>query len=415
MNTPHVSVFHDVLLQAISSLKENRLRTVLSVLGIMIGICAVMVVGTVSQGVKKYVYQELDSYGLETLWIYRNWQDENPFRSVRKGTGIDNDDLKFTYSCCPSVKQVSPVVYTNRGPVPMRTKGSFLKANLEGVGINYIDINNDAILLGRDFREDDIHRKKSVAIIGTKVRDELFGAHVNPIQQVIRWRDVRLTVIGVIEEKNREILSQLGADNYDPNKRVLIPYTLYQQELASNNIGTLQAEAISKDKTDEALKEIIDLLKRRHNYRYEYVGESMDAWIATAEELLRNISLIGLVAALISLLVGGMGIMNIMSTSVVERTREIGIRKALGAQRQDILLQFLLEATVVSIIGGVLGMVLGIFVGFGISAVSGYDLGVSWSSAFYAVLVSVAVGMMSGYYPAHRAAKLKPVDALRYE
>ena len=308
MNTPHVSVFHDVLLQAISSLKENRLRTVLSVLGIMIGICAVMVVGTVSQGVKKYVYQELDSYGLETLWIYRNWQDENPFRSVRKGTGIDNDDLKFTYSCCPSVKQVSPVVYTNRGPVPMRTKGSFLKVNLEGVGINYIDINNDAILLGRDFREDDIHRKKSVAIIGTKVRDELFGAHVNPIQQVIRWRDVRLTVIGVIEEKNREILSQLGADNYDPNKRVLIPYTLYQQELASNNIGTLQAEAISKDKTDEALKEIIDLLKRRHNYRYEYVGESMDAWIATAEELLRNISLIGLVAALISLLVGGMGI-----------------------------------------------------------------------------------------------------------
>jgi ABC-type antimicrobial peptide transport system permease subunit len=381
----------------------------------MIGICAVTVVGTVSQGVKKYIYQELDTYGLETLWIYRKWEDKNPFRSTREGSGIDNDDLKFLQSCCESVKRVTPVVYSSEKGIQMRSKGKYTKTNLEGVGINYLDINNDKLVLGRNFREEDIQHRKPVAIIGTKIRDELFGSHSNPITQVLRWGEIRLTVIGVLDFKDRSILAQLGTDDYDVNQRVLIPYTLYQQQFGSKEIHTLQAEALNISVTKKALDELIEVLKRRHNYHYEYVAESMDGWISTAEDLLRKISFIGLMAALISLLVGGMGIMNIMSTSVVERTREIGIRKALGAYRRDILLQFLMEATAISIIGGILGMILGIFAGFGISYISGYDMGVSWSTAFLAVLVSIAVGMMSGYYPAHRAASLKPVDALRYE
>jgi putative ABC transport system permease protein len=141
----------------------------------------------------------------------------------------------------------------------------------------------------------------------------------------------------------------------------------------------------------------------------------MKTWIETAENVLNNISLVGLVAASISLFVGGLGIMNIMGTSVVERTREIGIRKALGAYRRDILLQFLLEASVVSLVGGFLGMILGIFLGFVIGYFSGYDLDVSWSTAFIAITVSIIVGIASGYIPAHRASKLEPVSALRYE
>ncbi|MBL1274924.1 MAG: ABC transporter permease [Ectothiorhodospiraceae bacterium] len=415
MNAFQSSLIHDVFLQAIASLKENRLRTILSIMGITIGICAVMVVGTVSQGVKKYIYQELDTYGLESLWVYRKWENQDPFRSVREGSGIDNDDLKYIRSCCSSVKNVTPVVFSDENDITMRSKGTYTNVNLEGVGVHYADINNDTITQGRDFRLEDIQRRKAVAIIGTKIRDELFGPHSNPLRKSLRWGNVRLTIIGVLDVKNRDILSQLGTDDYDVNKRVLIPYTLYQQQLGSKDIHTLQAEAVSINETEKALDQLTEYLNRRHSFHYEYVTESMEGWITTAEDLLRNISFVGLIAALISLFVGGMGIMNIMSTSVVERTREIGIRKALGAYRRDILLQFLLESTVVSVIGGVLGMVLGIFVGFGISYLSGYDLGISWFTAALAVLVSIAVGMISGYYPAYRAASLKPVDALRYE
>jgi putative ABC transport system permease protein len=410
-----MDMYRDIFTQALSSLKENKLRTMLSILGITVGIGAVMIVGTVSDGVNKYIYAELDTYGLETIWIYRKWEDDNPFRSARKGSGINNADLNSIRSCCPSVRRVTPVVYADQNSVQMRSKNKFSNVNLEGVGIHYFAINHDRVTTGRDFRENDIQRRKPVAIIGSKVSDELFGEYANPLKRTIRWGDIRLVVVGVLEYKNRDILTQIGADDYDINKRMLIPYTLYQQQFGVKDIHTLQAEAIHVDKIEDATDELTKLLSRRHNNHYEYTNESMKGWIETAENLLNKLSLVGLIAASISLFVGGLGIMNIMGTSVVERTREIGIRKALGAYRRDILSQFLLEATVVSLIGGILGLVLGVLVGYVIGYLSGYDLDVSWSTAFMAIIVSISVGVASGYIPAHRASKLKPVDALRYE
>jgi putative ABC transport system permease protein len=163
------------------------------------------------------------------------------------------------------------------------------------------------------------------------------------------------------------------------------------------------------------MQQVVEFLQRRHGGRFEYTTESMDGWIGTAEGILRNISFLGFLGASISLLVGGMGIMNIMSTSVIERTREIGVRKALGAQNHDILIQFLMEATYISTIGGVIGMLMGVMATFVASWISGYELNPSWSMALVALLVSMFVGIISGFYPAQRAAKLKPVDALRFE
>jgi len=409
-------VFGDVFSQALYALKDNKLRTILSILGIAIGIGAVMTVGTITQGMKKYVYKELETYGLRSVWIYRDWGEDDPTKIVRRGSGIDNEDFKIIRSgCCPSVKRATPQIYSEATDLKIHAGSSFYNASIEGVGLEYLKINNDNLSRGRNFRKVDIQRKKPVAIIGVKVIKELFGRRTNVIGKSFRFYKQKYTIIGILEAKNRDLLSQIGADSYDINGRVLIPYTLYQSLMGSKDIHTLQAEAVSVEKTKSAIKQITDLLERRHSYRYKYKTESMDAWISQANEVLLLIAGAGLLLASIALLVGGMAIMNIMSTSVIERTREIGIRKALGAQYKDILNQFLLEAVVVSVIGGIIGLILGGITAHLIGFFSGYELDPSWMTAIFALFVSMLVGVLSGYYPAHRAAKLRPVDALRYE
>ncbi len=412
----HSDIFGDVFTQALYSLKDNKLRTILSILGIAVGIGSVMTVGTVTQGMKKYVYQELETYGLKSVWIYRDWGKDDPKRAVRQSSGINNDDFKIVNSgCCPAVKRVTPVVYSDENDLKIHFGSAYYSASIEGVGLDYIRINNDSVSVGRNFRRDDIQRKKPVAIVGVKVIEKLFGKKANAVGKTFRFYAQKYTIVGVLEEKNRDLLSQIGADDYDVNGRVLLPYTLYQSLLGAKDIHTLQAEAVTMEQTGSALKQIKDTLERRHGNRFKYKVESMDGWISQANEVLLLITAVGLLLASIALLVGGMAIMNIMSTSVIERTREIGIRKALGAQYKDILYQFLLEAIVVSVIGGLIGLILGGIAAYFIGFFSGYALEPSWLTAFFALFVSMLVGVLSGYYPAHRAARLRPVDALRHE
>lgn len=412
----HPGIIKDVFIQAVYSLTDNKLRTILSILGIAIGIAAVMTVGSVTQGVRDYVYTELQTYGLKTIWIYRNWQDDTPNRAVRQGSGINLEDLKTIQSgCCPAVLRATPVVYSKKYTMPINEGNSHYKAPVEGVGLEYFEINKDHLSAGRTFRKDDLIRRKEVAVIGRKVAEALYGKSGRYVGQSFRLYKKKFTVIGVLSDKSRDILNQIGADSYDINGRVIIPYTVYQTILGSKNVHTLQAEAVSMDKTGDAMRQIEDMLHRSHGGRFKYTKESMDGWIATAEEVLGSITTIGLLGASISLLVGGMGIMNIMSTSVVERTREIGVRKAIGAQNQDILIQFLMESTYISTIGGFIGLLLGIVAVIAISLISGYRLPPSLSMGVVAILVSLLVGVISGFYPAYRASNLRPVDALRFE
>ena len=414
---PTSGQIRDALYQASYALRDNRMRTTLSILGIAVGIIAVIIVGVVTKGVRERVFSELESYGLQSFWIYRNYQTAGPNAAVREGSGIDDEDLQALHrGCCPAVLQVSPRVYYTDWNVTVRSGNRFDRVLLEGVDVPYIDIAKDEIQLGRNFRPADIDSHRPVALIGTKVQQDLFPENPNPIGESFRFNEMKLTVIGMLKEKKRDFLKSIGAaENYDINDRVLIPYTLHQQMLGSKEIHTLAGEAVDARSMHDAQTQIVEMLQRQHNNKFAYTPESMEGWVQTIDTILSNISLVGIIAASVSLLVGGIGIMNIMTTSVVERTREIGIRKAIGAPQRDILMQFLMEAVFISTLGGALGLVLGLAASYGLAEWTHMDVIPSVWIMLAALLVSMTVGVVSGYYPARRAARLKPVEALRYD
>lgn len=406
----------DLSLQAWWALRDNRLRTALSILGITIGIAAVMAVGTVGKGGHYLVFAELESFGLKSVWVFRDRQDKDPHRAIREGSGIDRDDYAaIVAGSCPAVERISPIVHSSKRRL-IQVGNRYSNADVEGVGVDYVPINNDNLVIGRNFRDTDVRRRRAVAIIGPQVHEDLFGATQNPSGHELKIGDRKFTVIGVLQAKSRDFLASIGsAGGQDANNRILIPYTVYQQMLGTKEINWFQAQARRLDQADRAVTQIIDVLKRRHGHRYEYKSETMAKYIATTNRILHGVSLIGVVAASISLLVGGMAIMNIMSTSVLERTREIGLRKALGARQRDILMQFLLEAVLISAIGGVLGLMLGGVASYGLALATEFPLAPSWYMVLIALAVSVSVGLLSGYLPAYRASRLRPVEALRYE
>lgn len=407
----------DSFFQAVYALRDNSLRTILSVLGIAFGVGAVMTVSTVSESGRHYVFSELQTYGLETIWVYRKWEDEHPYAAIRQGSGITNQDINIILNsgCCPAVRQLSPIVYHRDWRVLVRVGNNFSKISVEGVGTTYLSISNDVIAVGRGLREEDIKDRQPVALITPRVHENMFGLHTNPIGKSIRLGNVKLTVIGIIKEKSRKFLMSIGAETYDTNNRIIIPYTLYQQILGTEEIHSIQAEAIDVESTHIAAQQIVNALRRSHHNKYQYIQETMRGWIDTANRILSGISLIGIVGASVSLLVGGLGIMNIMSTSVIERTREIGIRKAIGARRRDILTQFLMEALFISVLGGLVGLLLGALVNYALAIWTMFPISLSAISIALALIVSILVGVMSGYYPAYRASLMRPVEALRYD
>jgi ABC-type antimicrobial peptide transport system permease subunit len=311
---------------------------------------------------------------------------------------------------------VTPVVSDARLTLPIRIGDRYSDASIEGVGADYMTVNNDSLVAGRGFRIDDDSRRRYVIVIGSQLQRDLFGEGRDPIGQDIRIGQFNFTVIGLLRDKDRGFLASIGSSaNQNANSRILMPFLTMQQILARKEINYLQAETVELDDAKAAASQIIRVLTQNHGGKYAYRSQTMEQYVDTANRILRGVSLIGIVAASLSLLVGGIGIMSIMSTSVVERTREIGLRKAIGATRSDILLQFLMEAVFISVSGGVIGLVLGIAASYVLAAVTGFPLAPSWITVTVALCVSIVVGLLSGYYPARRAARMQPVEALRYE
>lgn len=417
-----MSTAWQMLLQAASGLRDNARRSLLSLIGVSIGVAAVIMVDALARGAHDFVNAELETFGLRTVWIMRDPGNTHPDRGVIQGSGIDNADyLAILAGCCPAVQRVSPLIST-RGrselaralsAMPIRNGHAFSNARLEGVSEHHLGITGDRLASGRYLTPREVMSGHQVAVLGPVAARALYGAEQAALGRHFRIGEHRFTVVGVLQETNRETLVSLGVR--DDNNRISIPYTAYQRMLGDSEIGSLQLQAVSPAHARLAAQQTIAVLEHRHRGRFRYGAEVMADHQRTAERILRAVTLVGIVSALMSLFVGGLGIMNIMSTAVIERTREIGLRKAIGARRSDILLQFLLEAVLISCAGGVLGLALGVGGSYLLAHATGFPPGVSTLAVLIAFVCAIGVGVLSGLLPARRAAMLEPVSALRFE
>jgi putative ABC transport system permease protein len=396
---------------ALEALMTSKFRTFLAVLGIIIGVAAVIMVASTSKSGKAVIFKELETFGLKTLWVFRSYQDDQPGKTTRQGTGIDNNDVETIARECDAVKRISPVI--SKWGWWAKCNNKYSKIRLVATTSDYIEINNDAVIKGRGLLPSDIKYRKNACLIGTEVADNLFSTE-DPLGKDIRVGDYKYTVVGVLKIKDRDFLSSISAaGGMDENGRVVIPISLYQHQYNTQNVDYLQAETIHVSYAEKAAEQIKNVLQRRHKGTYQYGSQSMQQYIQTANNILRIVSWIGNIAAAISLLVGGIGIMNIMTASVVERTQEIGTRKALGARKTDIMMQFLTESVLIGFFGGAIGIVLAVGLIFLVEFLSNKPLLLASEYIIISLLVSVVIGVLSGIYPASRAASMDPVDALR--
>ncbi|MBT2970372.1 MAG: ABC transporter permease [Candidatus Thiodiazotropha sp. (ex Ctena orbiculata)] len=405
----------ELLKEALRALRENRLRSLLSLVGIAIGIAAVMTVSAVSSGGKVFVMKELETFGLRSVWVFRDYNDKDPNRRVRTGSGLGQQDLALlSGDCCPAVRSISPVLLLEKRLI-IQWGNRYSNASIKGVNGVFLAINNDRMKQGRGFREQEINARRPVVVIGETVSKDLFPQVENPVGRHLRVGGRKYRVIGVLEYKSRDLLASIGSEGgEDANNRILMPYTLVQQMNGNREISYLQAEAVSLQQAERAAAQLKQVLQRRHRGAYQYSQVTLASYLKTVDRILGGITAMGVVAST-SLLVGGIGVAGIMSTAVVERVREIGVRMAIGATRRQILFQFLAEAVLISVIGGFAGLMIGLILGGLLDLVTGFPLIPTRSGILVGLLVSVLVGLASGYFPAQRAAGFLPVEALRRE
>jgi len=403
--------------QALQALNVHRRRAALSVLGITIGIAAVMAVGTISRGGNHLIYRELETFGLNSVWLYRNWNTQDVSLREKTGSGIDNDDLYSLQADKQAlgIRNITPIVNPRRN---WSTSQGNREANAQhmGIGRDFTTIANDKLIAGRFLNQNDIDTRQSVVLLAPQVVQNLFEPDTDPIGQHIYIDRKRFLVVGLLAEKSRDFLASIGSvGGQNANDRILMPFTTLQRMLGINEIGTFQLEVEEFEQAEYTAQAAKQRLLENHPVGFDYRAETMSSYIETTNRILNGVSIIGIVSASISLLVGGMGIMNVMGTAVLERTREIGVRKAIGAREKDIMSQFLMEAALISAVGGLLGLIIGTVASTVLAKLTGFPLIPSTWQVVAALVISIVVGLLSGFLPARRAALMKPVQALRTE
>jgi len=393
------------------ALRRNTLRSVLTMLGVIIGVAAVIAMLAIGQGAQAAIRAQIASLGSHTLIIQPGSITQS---GVRYGWGsrttLRAADVQAILKDCPAVANATPFL---RGGFQVVYANQNWPTTVQGTGIEYPSIREWAIAAGEWFTSQEIDAAGKVAVLGETVRAMLFGS-VDPVGQVMQMNNRPFRVIGVLEPKGQSAWGQ------DQDDIIFIPYTTMQKKMwGVTHIHSILAAAGSNAELPQAIEQITGLLRQRHllqSWQENDFSVQPLADMASAEEESTRVMtlLLGSIAS-ISLLVGGIGIMNIMLVSVTERTREIGIRLAVGAKQRDILWQFLVEALTLSLSGGVVGIVVGLTGSQLVSSAAGWPLLISWDAVALAFVFAGAVGIFFGFYPARKAARLDPIQALRYE
>jgi putative ABC transport system permease protein len=397
---------------AMRALARNKLRSILTMLGIIIGVGAVIAMVSVGQGAQQQAQQQIAAMGSNMLFVQSGTVNRG---GMRMGWGATKtlvyDDLLAILRECPSVKAAAP---GSQASAQVVFGNDNWATNINGTEPQYFDIRSWPMAEGSSFSPDDVSMAANVAVIGETVRKNLFGA-TDPIGETVRINNLPFKVVGLLISKGTS--AAMGQDQDDI---ILVPITTLQKKITGQDwLRWIMVSAVSKDASFTAQQQITALLRDRHRIRS---GQDDDFFVRNladmadlADQNARLFTiLLGSIAS-ISLLVGGIGIMNIMLVSVTERTREIGIRMAIGATEGDVQQQFLIEAVVLSIVGGAVGILSGMAASYLITQTLGWPVLVSPTAIVAAVLFSMAVGVFFGFYPARKAARLDPIEALRYE
>ena len=396
---------------AFEGLIANKMRAALTMLGVIIGVGAVIAMLAIATGAREQTMQRIKQMGTNSLMVMAGQSQQGAVRGgFGSSTTLTLDDAEAIADKCPSVLKSVPEV---RGNLQVKYGNQNTNTTIFGTTPDYPAVRDYSVAEGRFFNDQEVKASKKVAVIGPTTAFNLFESS-SPVGKAIRLKGTKFTVIGLLTPKGA------GGGFNDPDDQIMVPIsTAMRRILGVTNVRSISLEAKSAELMAQATDEVSQLLRKRHKIPE---GEDDDFMVRNQAEIIAMANetsgvftmLLGGIAS-VSLLVGGIGIMNIMLVSVTERTREIGIRKAMGARRHDILMQFLIESLVLSLLGGVAGIVFGMLGSAVVGSLTGWSVAVSVQSVVLSFTFAALVGVFFGLYPARQASALDPIDALRYE